>query len=276
MRGMNTGPIPIVDRDALRRQQIRAAKAPVTFLTEEVATEVHEKLKDVNRTFSRVAIIGRESSVLASSLPQATVFSDDDVIDFAGEKFDLVIHDLSLHWANDPVGQLVQCRLALQPDGLFIGTLFGGQSLHELRSVLAEAEIETLGGLSPRVAPMGEIRDLGALLQRAGFALPVADSMTLSVTYEDQFKLMKDLRAMGEANALFARMKTFTPRRLLELAAVKYQNNFAAGENRINATFEIVMLTGWAPDESQPKPLRPGSATNRLADALGTTETKLD
>ncbi|OIQ77773.1 hypothetical protein GALL_405270 [mine drainage metagenome] len=188
------------------------------------------------------------------------------------EAYDLVIHALALHWANDPVGQLVQCRRALRPDGLFLSVLFGGQTLAELRAALAEAEALVTGGISPRVLPMGEIRELGGLLQRAGFALPVADSVSHSVTYATMTRLMRDLRAMGEGNALTLRRKTPTPRVLFEEASRIYSTAFSAPGNLIRASFEMIFLTGWAPHDSQQKPLRPGSAVQRLADALQTAE----
>jgi hypothetical protein len=185
---------------------------------------------------------------------------------------DLVIHALGLHWAGDPVGQLVQCRHALRPDGLLLAPMFGGQTLHELRTALAEAETEVTGGLSPRVLPMAEIRDLGALLQRAGFALPVADSFTKTVLYRDLFHLMADLRAMGEGNALAARLRRPTRRAVFTRAAEIYASSFGREDGHIPATFEIIVLTGWAPAGTQQKPLRPGSAAQRLADALGQGE----
>jgi SAM-dependent methyltransferase len=183
---------------------------------------------------------------------------------------------MCLHWANDPVGQLVQARHALKPDGLLLCTFFGGQTLHELRASLAEAEAAVTGGLSPRIAPMGEIRDLGALLQRAGFALPVADSTPLTVSYANAFHLMHDLRKMGENNALAQRIKHATRRNILTEAASIYAGNFRNDDDRVDATFEIITLTGWAPAENQQQPLRPGSATTRLADALGAKETPLN
>ena len=183
---------------------------------------------------------------------------------------------MALHWANDPVGQLVQARLALQPDGMLIATLFGGQTLHELRAVLAEAESATRGGLSPRILPMAEIRDLGGLLQRAGLALPVADATPWTVGYGDVLALMRDLRAMGEASALAARPRHLTPRRLFTDAAARYATAFGQPDGRINATFDVVWLTGWAPGPGQPQPLRPGSAVARLADALRAPESPLD
>ncbi|OZA09475.1 MAG: SAM-dependent methyltransferase, partial [Rhodobacterales bacterium 17-64-5] len=182
---------------------------------------------------------------------------------------------LALHWANDPVGQLVQCRRALRPDGWFAGLMFAGQTLDELRACLAQAETEVTGGLSPRVLPMGEIRDLGGLLQRAGFALPVADSFTTTVRYRDAFHLMRDLRAMGEGNAMAARLRHPTRRAVFLRAAALYQQTYAGPDGLIPATFEMVVLTGWAPHDSQPKPLRPGSAAHRLSDVLSVPELKL-
>jgi SAM-dependent methyltransferase len=199
-----------------------------------------------------------------------------EVLPLAQGTHDLVIHALSLHWANDPLGQLIQCRRALKPDGLFLAVMFGGQTLQELRASLAEAESLVTGGLSPRVLPMAEIRDLGALMQRAGFALPVADSVTQTVHYTDLPALMADLRAMGETSALAARPRHFTRRDILTKAEAIYRANFPAPDGRITATFEVIFLTGWAPHESQQQPLRPGSAKARLADALRVPEQPLN
>ena len=176
---------------------------------------------------------------------------------------------------DDPIGQLVQARRALQPDGLFLGVLFGGQTLAELRAVLAQAESELRGGLSARILPMAEIRDLGAALQRAGFALPVADSLRQNVAYRDLNTLFSDLRAMGERNALAARPRQLTPRALFSKARRLYAGSFATPDGACMAGFELIFLSGWAPSADQPKPLRPGSATSRLADALGATEVPL-
>ena len=188
---------------------------------------------------------------------------------------DLIVHAMCLHWANDPVGQLIQCRRTLRPDGLFLGILLGGETLSELRMALAQAETRETGGLSPRIAPMAEIRDLGALLQRAGFALPVTDLVPLTAAYRDLTHLMHDLRAMAETNALSARLRRATRRSVFRTAQTIYAAMHATPEGRLTATFELVCLTGWAPDESQPKPLRPGSAKSRLADALATKENPL-
>lgn len=257
----------LTDRTALTRNR---AKATALFLQDMVVAEVQERLTEVNRTFTAPVVV----TGFPQLWPQMPTVADDDRLDLVPDSHDLVIHAMGLHWASDPVGQLVQCRHALQPDGWFIGVMFGGQTLHELRACLAQAEAEVTGGLSPRVLPMGEIRDLGALLQRAGFGLPVADSFTTTVRYRDAFHLMRDLRAMGEGNALAARLRCPTRRALFARAAEHYQS-LQGPDGLIPATFEIVVLTGWAPHESQQKPLRPGSAANRLADALRAAEMPL-
>jgi len=231
---------------------------------------------EVNRTFTAPAIVTGFPDFWAGRMPDAKIVADNDTLDLAPETHDLLIHALSLHWADDPIGQLVQCRHALKPDGLLIATLFGGQTLHELRAALAEAEVAVTGGLSPRILPMGEVRDLGGALQRAGLNLPVADVMPLTVTYQTPFHLMHDLRAMGETNAMDQRRRQPTRRRVFTQMAEVYASSFGTSDGRIPATFEIVTLTGWAPAENQPKPLKPGSATHRLADALGATETPLN
>jgi SAM-dependent methyltransferase len=264
----------LTDRVALSRNRNRAARMaePAMFLHEQAALEVQERLTLVNRSFKTPAIVtgfGDQWRNVADWTAQA---ADDDTLDLQQNAHDLVVHGLSLHWANDVVGQLVQARRALRPDGLFLGVMFGGQTLHELRAVLAQAESEVTGGLSPRIAPMAEIRDLGGLLQRSGLALPVADSFTQTVRYKSMLHLMRDLRAMGEANALDQRNRKPLARAVLARAEQLYGEHFAR-DGGIIATFEFIFLTGWAPDASQPEPLRPGSAQTRLADALKTTET---
>lgn len=253
----------LTDRTALA---LHRARATAFFLQEEAVAEVQDRLSEVNRSFTKPVVVTGFPH-LWQDFP---AIADDEVLALQPEAHDLVINALTLHWANDPVGQLVQCRRALIPDGLFLGLLFGGQTLHELRACLAQAEAEVMGGLSPRVLPMGEIRDLGGLLQRAGFALPVADSFTKTVLYRDAFHLMADLRAMGEGNALAARLRHPTRRSVLTRAAQIYAQTYATPEGLVPATFEIICLTGWAPHEAQQKPLRPGSATARLEDALNT------
>ena len=267
----------LTDRIALEHFRARAMRSsnPALFLQEEAVLEINERLNEVNRTFTSVAIVTPFADMWLNSLPNAEIVPDEDVLDLKTGTYDLVIHSMSLHWANDPVGQLIQCHRALKPDGLFLGACFGGQTLTELRVALAEAEVAITGGLSPRVAPMGEIRELGALLQRAGFAMPVADTAIKTVIYANLAGLVTDLRLMGESNAQNQRRKSVAPRALFETASQIYADTFKAGEGRIAATFEMIFLTGWAPDESQPKPLRPGSASTRLAEALNTSENPL-
>lgn len=265
----------LTDRTALTRFRARARRAPALFLHEDVAGEIEERLKEVNRTFTAPAVVTPFPEVWRNILPGARIVADEETLALEPGAHDLVIHALALHWANDPVGQIIQSRRALQPDGLFIAALFGGQSLHELRAVLAQAESDLRGTLSPRVLPMGEIRDLGALLQRAGLALPVADSFSRRVLYRDLRHLVSDLRAMGESNALAQRQRAPIPRALLARAEALYRDSFADAQGRLPATVETLFLTGWAPADTQQQPLRPGSATARLADALGAKETPL-
>lgn len=264
----------LTDPVALRHRRARA-RAEGAFLQREALAEVEDRLAMVKKTFTAPALVTDFPQVWADHWPEATVVPAADVLDLTPGAHDLVIHAMSLHWSNDPVGQIIQCRRALQPDGMFLSVAFGGQTLQELRACLGQAEIEVAGGLSPRIAPMGELRDMGALLQRAGLALPVASALPLTVTYGDAWALMRDLRAMGEANALAARLRRPTRRAVFDRAAALYAEHFAGEDDRLLATFELIFLTGWAPDPSQQKPLRPGSAQQRLADALGTDETKL-
>jgi SAM-dependent methyltransferase len=193
---------------------------------------------------------------------------DEEWLPFAPESFDLVVASLSLHWVNDLPGALVQIRRALKPDGLFLAALPGLGTLQELREALASAETELRGGLSPRISPFPELRDLAGLLQRAGFALPVADGEALPLAYRTPMALFQDLRAAGEGNAVLARDARIPPRALLPLAAGRLP--VVAGA--IPASLRLLMMTGWAPHGSQSKPARPGSANARLADALGAEE----
>lgn len=257
----------LTDTAALARNRARAARQPALFLHELVADEVQDRLSEVKRTFTDVTIVTPWPEVWAGRIGGARIIPDAEILDLAPESHDLVVHALSLHWSNDPVGQLIQCARALRPDGLMMAVLFGGQTLSELRAVLAQAESEMRGGLAPRVLPMAEIRDLGGLLQRSGLALPVADSQSQRVAYRDLFHLMRDLRDMGEVNALNDRLRRFTGRGIFLRAASLYGEHFPEGD-RIAATFEMVYLTGWKPHESQQKPLRPGSAAHSLAEAL--------
>ena len=265
---MTTSP-RLTDRPALLRNRRRAQRlGPTLFLHEDAAEELQERLNEVNRTFTSPALVTNFPDPWRAVLPGAKVLADDAVLDLAPEAHDLIVHAMCLHWADDPVGQIVQAAHALRPDGLFIAVLFGGQTLAELRMALAEAEVATTGGLSPRILPMGEIRDLGGLLQRAGLALPVADSVLRPVSYADPLALMADLRAMGEANALVERRRQFTPRKVMAEAVRQYGAHFSGPDGRLRATFEMIWLTGWKPHESQQKPLLPGSAACSLADVL--------
>ena len=271
---MSTPP-QLTDRTALTRARARATRAPETFLHDLASTEIEDRLAMVKKSFSSAAVVTGNAGFWADIFPQARIVADDDMLDLAPGTCDLVIHAMALHWANDPVGQLIQCQRALKPDGLFLAVFFGGQTLHELRAALGQAEIELSGGLSPRVAPMAEIRDLGGLLMRAGFALPVADAVPVTTSYASPLHLMRELRAMGEGNALMGRLRHFTRPSLFTRAEALYRAHFSDPDGRVRATFDLIFLLGWAPDPSQPKPLRPGSAQSRLAEALGTTELPL-
>jgi len=293
---MAEGEILVFDRRAVRRHRERAARlGTAEFLFEEASARLEDRLDDVKRGFTRVLVLGTRRGSLARALRsragvELVVEADDamgflrraesgprvlaeaEALPFAAAAFDLVVSPLALHWTNDLPGALLQLRRCLSPDGLLLASVLGGETLDGLRRVLLEAELAEEGGVSPRVSPMADGRDLAGLLQRAGFALPVVDSDRLSVTYANALALMAELRAMGETNALRERRRGFTRRATL-LRAVEVYGGLASGpDGRVAANFEIVTLTAWAPHESQPKPLRPGSATTRLADALGTVE----
>lgn len=270
---MNSAP-SLFDRSALRAHRARATRDAL-FLHDVARDEVQDRLEGVNRTFTATGIVTPFPEVWAQQFGDAVIVDDSETLDFPEAQFDLVIHAMCLHWANDPVGQLIQCRRALKEDGLFLCVLLGGQTLSELRAALSQAESMLTGGLSPRIAPMAEIRELGGLLQRAGLTLPVADSVMQNASYRDMNHLMHDLRDMGETNALAGRLRQSTRRALFDMASDLYRDHFAALDGRISASFELICLTGWSPSESQPKPLRPGSAQARLADALRTSETSL-
>jgi SAM-dependent methyltransferase len=255
------------------------------FLAQESAGRIAERLGAVNRTFARGLDLHSREAVFPTLQPcaqgwvrtgfawdNASVIAAEEAIPFADESFDLVTSVLSLHVVNDLPGTLVQIRRVLKPDGLFVAALFAGETLRELRLAIAAAEAEIYGGASPRVAPFADVRDLGALLQRAGFTLPVADVERLTVHYRELSRLFADLRGLGETNTLAGRRKKFISRPFLQKLKAEYATRFVDDEGKFAATFEIVFLTGWAPHENQPKPLAPGSAKARLADALGTDE----
>ena len=286
----------VFDRVLHARRRTRAAASLVDhdFLLRRVAEDFTERLLTVNRGFPLALDLGchrgtlalarlpaeKIGRIVAADLSPAMlagaaglrVAADEERLPFRDGSFDLVASALSLHWVNDLPGALIQIRRALRPDGLFIGALFGGETLTELRQSLRDAEIECEGGLSPRVSPFADMRDTGSLLQRAGFALPVVDTDRITVRYANALKLMADLRGMGETNVLLERRRTPLRRATLMRAAALYQEKFGLPDGRIAATFEIVTMTGWSPHESQQKPLKPGSATARLADALGREE----
>ncbi len=262
----------LFDPNALAAARARAVDLGFAgFLHAEVLAEVQERLIEVNRSFKSRALVTAFPEVW-TNLDTQRVVAPDDTLDLEPGSQDLVVHALALHSANDPVGQLIQMRRALRPDGMALAALYGGRSLIELREALTQAEAELTGGLRPRVFPMAEIRDLGGLLQRAGFALPVADSMTLTVTYPDLAKLMRDLRAMGETNVLSERSRGFTRRDLFARAEEIYRKQHGDADGRLPVSVEVIFLTGWAPDVSQQQPLKPGSAQMRLADALKTDD----
>jgi SAM-dependent methyltransferase len=272
-------PLPVIfDRDLLRARRVRAAAlGPVTFLLDRVAGDMAERLSAVLRPFDIAADLGTPTDAVRRAIAGrvgtiASVMADEEALPFRDASLDLLVSALALQFVNDLPGTLIQVRRALRPDGLFLAAMIGGDSLAELRAAFAEAEAEIEGGVSPRVAPFADLRDLGALLQRAGFALPVTDVDRVTVRYDTPMALMHDIRRMGASNALTERRRTplrrATLRRMLEVYAERY----ADADGRIRATFEIVWLSGWAPHESQQKPLAPGSAKTRLADALKTRE----
>jgi NADH dehydrogenase [ubiquinone] 1 alpha subcomplex assembly factor 5 len=287
--------ITIFDRSALRTNRDRAAGTnSVDFLFTEAAERLLDRLEDIDRRFSvaldlgcRGGTLGRiaagrggieflvqaDPSPLFAARPGGTrLAAEPEFLPFAPASFDAVLSALLLHWANDLPGALLQLRHALRPDGLLLVSLLGGETLSELRECLMAAELAEEDGVSPRVSPFAELRDLGGLLQRAGFAMPVVDSDRLTVTYPDALALMRELRAMGEANAAVERRRSFSRRATLLRAAALYGERFGQSDGRIPASFEIVTLTAWAPHESQPQPLRPGSAKVRLAAALDADE----
>lgn len=284
-------PNQIFDRPAVRLHRARAAAMPsdLRAIDLEIRRRLIERLDEVKRRFARVLDLncgdgslasmlvesGREPSFIATldrtpgfaRTPRSTV-GDPEFLPFASESFDLVVAALALHWCDDLPGALWQIRRTLVNDGLFLATIWGGDTLSELRWALGEAELQESGGVSPRISPFTDVRDAGSLLQRAGFALPVVDSEILTVSYPHVPALVRDLRAMGETNAVLARRRRFTGRRVMLRAMELYTQRFGDAAGRIPATFQVLTLTGWAPDPGQPKPLPRGSAKVSLVDAL--------
>ncbi len=235
-------------------------------------TDLSKKLMETGKIG---ALIGMDAAeTLARNAGGPRICADEEFLPFADQSLDLILNTHGLHSTNDLPGALVQIKRALKPDGLFLAALFGGESLMELRQSLMAAEIEIKGGASPRVFPFADKPQMGSLMQRAGFSLPVIDSEIVTVTYENMFALLKDLRFMGEGNAIIARDKKYPGKNFFIKAAEFYQKNFSEEDGRIRASFEIIFLIGWSPHASQQKPLAPGSAKLRLADALDTIEIK--
>ena len=288
---MNEAP-HIFDRPLLTGHRNRAAvnAAAHDFLLARVAEDFAERIAIVNRTFASGMNLDAHHGLLSRSLRTLanvgtlidadlstgmlaqcdgpTLIADAEALDLPAGSIDLLVSGLSLHLVNDLPGALIQIRRALKPDGLFLAALLGGDTLRELREAWFLAEEELSGGVSPRIAPFADVRAMGGLLQRAGFALPVADTDTVTVTYQTPYHLMRELKGMGASNMLTQRRRIPVTRKLLMRAAEIYTERSGLPDGRVRATFEIITLTAWVPHDSQPKPLKPGSATTRLADAL--------
>ncbi len=295
----------VFDRKAQRDHRDRASRrfADHDFLFRMGAERLTDRLLDIKRQFPQALDLGCRGGSVAGALAGSsnfgitqliqadissamavrayqsyshpTIVCDEELLPFRSESFDLILSNLSLHWVNDLPGSLIQIRQSLRPDGLFCASLFGAGTLSELRDVFLEAEMDLKSGVSLRVSPFAEVRDLGGLLQRAGFSLPVVDTDKITVTFTDVFQLMADLRGMGETNAIFDRQKTFTGREIFAKAAALYAQRYGMEDGRIPASFHVITLTAWAPHASQPKPLRRGSATASLADALDDRKNKI-
>jgi SAM-dependent methyltransferase len=270
-------PPRLTDRAALAAHRIRALRqgnGAAAALHEAVAAELQSRLAEVNRTFTSPAVVSGFPGLWAGAVAGARRVADAEVLDLEPGAHDLVVHALALHWADDPLGQIIQCARALRPDGLFVAVFAGGRTLAELRAALATAEAGLTGGLSPRVLPMADLRDAGALLQRAGLALPVADLQAQPMAWRDPAGLVADLRGAGETNALAGRLRRPMPRALWAATLAEW-DRMRGPDGLWPATVELIWLTGWAPGPGQPRALRPGSAAARLAEALGTAETPL-
>ncbi len=289
-------PLLVFDRAVLRQHRERAARgwADHAFLKREIVSRLIERLDDVRRTYPLALDLGCHGDEIAQALEGrkmietlvradlglgfarkaggAAIVADEEALPFAAGSFDLVLSAMDLHWVNDLPGTLIQIARILKPDGLFLAAMLGGGTLWQLRQALSAAESEIEGGLSPRVSPFADLRDAAGLLQRAGFALPVADIETIDVEYESALALMRDLRGMGESNIIADRRRGLARRATLLRAAEIYGERFAAPSGRVTASFEVLFLHGWTPHVSQPKPLRPGAAARRLAEALGGVE----
>ncbi|MDX1922547.1 MAG: methyltransferase domain-containing protein [Alphaproteobacteria bacterium] len=302
----NPQPSALFNRQRLRQNRLRARAnfADHNVLFEEVTMQLLDRLQGINRSFNRILDLGSRNFSLSKSLskqdasrfivhcptlpdvkkllPHHVCVADEEWLPFRDASFDLIISNLNLHWANDLPGALIQMRRALKPDGFFLSALFGGETLRELRECLYEAEMQLRGGVSQHISPFADIQDCGSLLQRAGFTLPVVDKERFTLTYQNSFQLMRELRGMGESNILNSRDKRFMPSELFIEADRIYRNRYATksesgkSENgpseKIDATFDIIFIAGWAPHDNQQKPLKPGEAQSRLAKALNTQE----
>jgi len=273
---MNSGPPHLFDRSTVLHRRSRAERMKGdSFLLREAAEGIAERLSAMNRGFSHgLAVESRAGLDFGVADWSDAELDVNDALTAPAASADLAVSILALHRINDLPGVLAQIRRALKPDGLFLAALFGGETLFELRDSFAAAEALTTGGVSPRVAPFADVRDLGGLLQRAGFALPVADVERTTVRYRNFGSLVRDLRIHGETNALIERSRKPLARATLAALQAHYAAHHADADGRLRATFDIVYLTGWAPHESQQRPLKPGSARSRLADALGAVEQK--
>ena len=290
-------PITVFDRHILKLRRDRAASraSEFNFLFAETADRLADRLEDTTRSFPHAVDLGCHSGELAQILAassrvetlhqadisyryakaardlngRSSMVADEEFLPFAEGSLDLILSNLSLHWVNDLPGMLLQARRALKSDGLFLASMLGGETLKDLREALMTAEAEEEGGVSPRVSPFVDVKDAGALLQRSGFALPVVDADDITIDYPDALKLMRDLSGMGESNIVAKRSKKFTKRSTLARAAAIYHERHGRDDGRVHAKFQVIYLTGWAPDESQPKPLRRGSGQVSLVDFLG-------
>ncbi len=288
----------LFDRRLLRQRRDRAARqGAVDFLFAEVTERLMERLDIVKRVFPCVLdlgcahgqlseklkkrqgtayVVGADSSFSLAKKNANGIVADAEMLPFKVSSFDAIVSNLDLHWVNDLPGALIQIRQILKPDGLFLAAMLGGESLKELRQSMMEAEVQVTGGASPRVSPFADLRDMGGLMQRAGFALPVVDSDVITVDYSHPLKLMQDLRGMGASNATYNRLLKPTRRAVIMEAANIYQKKFSNDNQSVSATFQVIYMIGWSPHESQQQPLKPGSAKARLADALKVREVKVD
>lgn len=276
----------------IRRERIADNFADHNFLVKEVSRRLIDNLQDIKRDYKTILNLNCDHKSVTEHLPAAFVINqdlssnmldakagtniqaDEEFLPIRTQSLDLILSCLTLHWVNDLPGTLIQMIQSLKPDGLFLGAFFGGETLTELRQVMMKADMDHLGGISPHISPFIDVRDAGALMQRAGFALPVASVERITVNYLNAYDLMKELKGMGENNALIKRYKALSSRKMMMKVVEYYHREYAKDDGRIPATFEIIYMQGWAPDQSQQKPLMPGSAKMSLKDALGKTPPK--